>query len=387
MDTFDVVVIGAGIAGAAAAYEMAADRSVLLLEQEAHPGHHTTGRSAALFSETYGNAAIRALTAGSRRFYMQPPAGFATPLLSPRGVVMVARPDQAARLQAWVESVGPAASAMTAAEVLARVPVLRRDYVGAGALEPGAMDIDVHALHDGYLRGAKARGAAIVTNARLDGLTRSEAGWTVRGGADTWAAEAVVNAAGAWADQVAALAGAAPCGLQPMRRTALTVDLPDGVDAAGWPVVIDADEGFYFKPEGGRLLLSPADETPMPPCDVQPDELDIAICVDRVQRAADLPVRRVVRAWAGLRSFVADRTPVVGLDPGVPGFFWLAGQGGYGIQTAPAMGRLAAALLARRGVPADLADWGVDAAALAPGRPGAVAGAIMGARPLQEQAA
>lgn len=383
MDTFDVVVIGAGIAGAAAAYEMAADRSVLLLEQEAHPGHHTTGRSAALFSETYGNAAIRALTAGSRRFYMQPPAGFATPLLSPRGVIMVARPDQAARLQAWVESVGPAASAMTAAEVLARVPVLRRDYVGAGALEPGAMDIDVHALHDGYLRGTKARGAAIVTNARLDGLTRSGAGWTVRGGAGTWAAEAVVNAAGAWADQVAALAGAAPCGLQPMRRTALTVDLPDGVDAAGWPVVIDADEGFYFKPEGGRLLLSPADETPMPPCDVQPDELDIAICVDRVQRAADLPVRRVVRAWAGLRSFVADRSPVVGLDPGVPGFFWLAGQGGYGIQTAPAMGRLAAALLARRGVPADLADRGVDAAALAPGRPGA----IVGARPLQEQAA
>lgn len=388
MDTFDVVVIGAGIAGASAAYEMAADRSVLLLEQEAHPGHHTTGRSAALFSETYGNAAIRALTAASRPFYEQPPAGFATPLLSPRGVIMVARPDQAARLQAWMESVGPAASAMTAAEVLARVPLLRRDYVGAGAFEPGAMDIDVHALHDGYLRGAKARGAAVVTNARLDGLTRGGAGWTVRGGAGTWAAEVVVNAAGAWADQVAALAGAAPCGLQPMRRTALTVDLPGGMDATRWPIVIDADEEFYFKPEGGRLLLSPADETPMPPCDVQPDELDIAVCVDRVQRAADLPVRRVVRAWAGLRSFVADRTPVVGFDPGVPGFFWLAGQGGYGIQTAPAMGRLAAALLVRRGVPADLADWGVadwgvNAAALAPGRPGA----CVGARPLQEQAA
>ncbi len=383
MNTFDVAVIGAGMAGAAVAYELAASRSVLLLEQESHPGYHTTGRSAALFAETYGNAAIRALTAGSRRFYEQPPTGFAAPLLSPRGVVMVARPDQAERLHQWVESVGPAASAMTAAEVLARVPLLRRDYVGAGAFEPGAMDIDVHALHDGYLRGAKARGATIVTGAGLAGLTRSGTGWTVRSDAGTWTADTVVNAAGAWADQVAALAGAAPCGLQPMRRTAITVDLPGGMDASAWPVVIDADEEFYFKPEGGRLLLSPADETPMPPCDVQPDELDIAICMDRVQRAADLPVRRVVRAWAGLRSFVADRTPVVGFDPDVPGLFWLAGQGGYGIQTAPAMGRLAAALLARTEVPADLADLlaagGVDAAALAPGRPGA--------RPAQEKAA
>ncbi len=383
MDTFDVVVIGAGIAGAAAAYELAADRSVLLLEQESHPGYHTTGRSAALFAETYGNAAIRALTAGSRRFHEQPPAGFAAPLLSPRGVIMVARPDQAERLHQWVQSVGPAASAMTAAEVLARVPLLRRDYVGAGAFEPGAMDIDVHALHDGYLRGAKARGTTIVTGAELAGLTRSGTGWTVRSGAGTWTAGTVVNAAGAWADRVAALAGAVPCGLQPMRRTAITVDLPDGMDASAWPIVMDMDEEFYFKPEGGRLLLSPADETPMPPCDVQPDELDIAICVDRVQRAADLPVRRVVHSWAGLRSFVADRTPVVGFDPGVPGFFWLAGQGGYGIQTAPAMGRLAAALLARRGVPPDLADLlaagGVDAAALAPVRPGA--------RPAQERAA
>ncbi len=379
MGTFDDVVIGAGIAGAAAAYEMAADRSVLVLDQEAHPGHHTTDRSAALFSETYGNAAIRALAAGSRLFCKQPPAGFAAPLLSPRGVIMVARPEQAARLDKWVASTGPAASTMTAAEVLARVPLLRPGYVGAGAFEPGAMDIDVHALHDGYLRGARARGAVVATSARLASLTRKGTGWTVHSGAGTWAAGMVVNAAGAWADQVAALAGAAPCGLQPMRRTTLTVDLPDGVDAAGWPVVIDIDEEFYFKPEGGRLLLSPADETPMPPCDVQPDELDVAICVDRVQRAADLPVRRVVRAWAGLRSFVADRTAVVGFDPGVPGFFWLAGQGGYGIQTAPAMGQLAAALLARRALPADLADLGVDAAALAPGRPGA--------RAFQEQAA
>ena len=364
MDRFDVAVIGAGMAGAAAAYEMAATRSVLLLEGEAQPGHHATGRSAALFAETYGNAVIRARTAGSRGFYEQPPPGFGGPLLAPRGVVMVARADQADGLRQWVESVGPAAERLTAAGVLARVPILRPEYVAAGALEPAAMDIDVDALHQGYLRGARARGVRVVTDAKLLGLERDGRGdgldggpgWTVRTGAGSWRAGAVVDAAGAWADAVAALAGAAGCGLQPMRRTAVTVDLPDGVDARAWPAVIDADEQFYFKPDAGRLLLSPADETPMPPCDVQPDEMDVAVCVDRVQRAADLPVRRIARAWAGLRSFVADRTPVVGWDDAVPGFFWLAGQGGYGIQTAPAMGRLAAALLDRRGVPPDLAD-------------------------------
>jgi len=202
------------------------------------------------------------------------------------------------------------------------------------------------------------------------GLEAGAGGWTVVTAAGTWRARTVVNAAGAWADAVAVMAGAAPCGMRSMRRTALIVDLPPGMDAAAWPMVIDTDETFYFKPEGGRLLLSPADETPMAPCDVQPDELDIAVCVDRVQQAADLPVRRVVRSWAGLRSFAADRTPVVGFDPAVPGLFWLAGQGGYGIQTAPAMGHLAAALLAGEGVPQDLQALGVSAASLAPGRPG-----------------
>ncbi len=375
MDLFDVVVIGAGIAGAAVAYEAARDGSVLVLERESQPGYHTTGRSAALFSETYGNACIRALTVGSRPFYEHPPAGFTSvPLLSDRGVVLLAREDQHAALLAWVadaQALAPGVAMIDAAEVRARIPLMRPGYAVAGASEPGGMDIDVHALHDGYLRGGRARGVVTATGAELTGLARDEAGWTVRTTAGSWRAGSVVNAAGAWADVVAAMAGAAPCGLVPMRRTAMTLDLPDGVDAAAWPVAIDADEEFYFKPEGGRLLASPADETPMPPCDVQPDEMDIAVCIDRVQRAADLPVRRVVRAWAGLRSFVADRTPVVGFDPAVPGFFWLAGQGGYGIQTAPALSRLAAELLARRDVPADLAALGVDAADLAPGRPGA----------------
>ena len=383
MRSYDVVVIGAGIAGAAAAYEMAPEHSVLLLEREAQPGYHTTGRSAALFSETYGNATIRALTAGSRGFFEAPPPGFAdAPLLTDRGVLMVARPDQMARLHAWLDTVrpgNPGIRPLDAPAVLAHVPILRADYVAGGALEPGAMDIDVHALHAGYLRGARARGVEVATGVDLLRLDHDGDGWVVEGTGGPWRARTVVNAAGAWADAVAALAGAAPCGLMPLRRTALTVSLPAGVDPASWPIVIDIDEEFYFKPDAGRLLLSPADETPMPPCDVQADELDIAIAVDRVQQAADLQVRSVASSWAGLRSFVADRSPVAGYDPGVPGFFWLAGQGGYGIQTAPAMGRLAAALLAGRGVPDDLAALGVEAGAVAPGR--------AGAHPSQEQAA
>ncbi|MBS0332200.1 MAG: FAD-binding oxidoreductase, partial [Proteobacteria bacterium] len=178
----------------------------------------------------------------------------------------------------------------------------------------------------------------------------------------------VIDAAGAWADQVAALAGVRPVGLQPMRRTAMMLDPPPGMDIHAWPAVIDVDELFYFKPDAGRLLASPADETPSDPCDAAPEELDVAICVDRVQQAADLPVRRVVRSWAGLRSFVADRSPVIGFDDAVPGFFWLAGQGGYGVQTAVAAARTAAALARGEGVPADIAAQGVTAAALSPTR-------------------
>ena len=364
MKSYDAIVIGAGIAGASAAYEIAEDRTVLLLEREDQPGYHTTGRSAALFSETYGNAAIRGLTVGSRDFYEHPPAGFATvPLLTPRGVLLLARADQMERVAAWVSAVQPIVPdvhMIDAAAALAAVPLLRADYAAGGALEPGAMDIDVHALHQGYLRGAKARGVQLVTNADVSGLARDGDGWVVRSSAGTWRGSVVVNAAGAWADAIATLAQTPLCGLTPMRRTAIAVDLPDDVDARRWPAVIDSDEEFYFKPEAGRMLLSLADETPMPPCDVQPDELDIAIAIDRVQQAADLP-------------------PVVGLDPAAPGFFWLAGQGGYGFQTAPAMGRLAAALSAGRDVPEDLAALGVQIGALAPGRPGA--------RILQEQTA
>ena len=374
MDAFDVVVIGAGIAGASAAYELAAGHSVLMLEGESRPGYHTTGRSAATFTETYGNTTIQGLTTGSRAFYEAPPAGFTeTRLLSPRGVAYVARADQMERLEAMIERVrglAPDTTMISKANLLERVPILHPDYVAGGAIEPSAMDIDVAALHDGYLRGARSRGVRLVCDAMLRALEPVTGGWRISTSAGEFSAGIVVNAAGAWVDEVAKLAGAAPVGLVPKRRTAMILATPEGVDAKGWPMLNDADEDFYFKPDAGRLLASPADETPMDPHDVQPDELDIAICIDRIQQAADLPVQRVIRSWAGLRSFVADKTPVVGFDPVVPGFFWLAGQGGYGFQTAPAMSRTTAALVAGRGVPADLVDRGVRAENLSADRVG-----------------
>jgi D-arginine dehydrogenase len=370
MAAYDFLIIGSGMAGAGAAYELADGASVLLLEREDAHGYHTTGRSAALYMETYGNAVIRGLTRASRAFYDAPPEGFAAyPLLTPRGCLHIARPDQAEALARLADEQGEAVSPLTKAAVLAMVPVLRPDYIGAGMFEASAMDIDVEAVHQGFLRGAKGRGAEIRTGQEVIGVARRGAGFAVTvASGETFEAAVVVNAAGAWADRIGALAGAAPIGLQPMRRTAVIVDAPPDVDIKAWPAVIDVDEQFYFKPEAGRILASPADETPSDPCDAWADEMDVAICIERVQEAADIPVRRITRSWAGLRSFVADRSPVIGFDAGIPGFFWLAGQGGYGVQTAPAAARTAAALARGQALPADIAAEGVSAGDLSPAR-------------------
>jgi len=367
---FDFVIIGSGIAGAGAAYELSADARVLLLEREDAHGYHTTGRSAALYSEAYGNAVIRGLTRASRAFFEAPPEGFAAhPLLTPRGCLYVGRADQAQALDDLLAAEPQALAPLDREAVLALVPALKADYVASGLLEAGAMDADVEAIHQGFLRGARARGAEVRLGAEVTAVARGADGFTVRtASGEAFAAKVLVNAAGAWADVVAAMAGVQPVGLQPMRRTAAIVEAPDGVDVRGWPMVIDADEDFYFKPDAGRLLASPADETPSEPCDAWADDMDVAICIDRIQTAADLPVRRVVRAWAGLRSFVADRSPVIGFDDQVPGFFWLAGQGGYGVQTAPAAARTAAALARGEPLPADIAAEGVTAQALSPAR-------------------
>ncbi len=374
MTRSDFVIIGGGIAGAGAGYALAnAGKSVLLLERESQPGYHTTGRSAALFSETYGNRPIRALTVASRDFLISPPAGFTdAPILTPRGVLQVGSADRAAKLDAAYDEMRklvPSLQRLTPEQVLAQMPILRPETVTGGALaEPEAMDIDVHALHRGFLRGMTAAGGRIVTDAEVTGIARNDADWQVETSQGNFSAPVLINAAGAWADVMAGIAGVAPVGLQPKRRTAVTFDPPNGADIHGWPMVLDADETFYFKPDAGRILLSPCDETDSDPCDAQPDEMDIAIAVDRLETATTLQVRRLAAKWAGLRSFVADRTIVCGFDPAAPGFFWLAGQGGYGIQTSAAMSRVAGALALGRSLPQDVADLGLTEADLSPAR-------------------
>ena len=369
---FEFVVVGAGIAGASAAYELAGTKSVLLLEQEHQPGYHTTGRSAALYAETYGNQTVRALTTGGKDFYDHPPAGFTEhPLLRPRGVLFIGREDQRRSLDKLLVEVSGLRSniqRIDAATLTSYVPVLREGYATAAIFDPDAMDIDVHALHQGYLRGLKARGGQCLLNAPVQALNHHNGMWLVDTPIGQFSGKIVVNAAGAWADLVAALAQARPIGLVPKRRTAILFQPPAGTRIETWPTVIDADEEFYFRPDAGKIMASPADETPVPPCDVQPEEIDIAILVDRLERAVTMPIPRIERRWAGLRSFVRDKTPVVGYDDGVEDFFWLAGQGGYGIQTAPGIARLTAALARRLPVPDDLATLGVRSADLAPER-------------------
>ncbi|HEX6959251.1 MAG TPA: FAD-binding oxidoreductase [Ferrovibrio sp.] len=370
----DFVIIGGGIAGAGAGYALAREgKRVILLERESQPGYHTTGRSAALFAETYGNAPIRALTVASRSFLMNPPAGFSeVPILTPRGALHIGAAEKAGKLDTAYDDMRKLVGSLrrlTPAEVLERMPVLRAEAVtGGGIAEPDAMDIEVHALHRGFLRGMTAAGGRIVTEAEVTGLARNGAVWQVETSQGSFAAPVVVNAAGAWADRIAALAGVAQIGLMPKRRTALTFDPPQGMSVQDWPMVIDADEAYYFKPDAGRILLSPCDETDSEPCDAQPDEMDIAIAVDRLETVSTLQVRRLAAKWAGLRSFVADRTIVCGFDPGAPGFFWLAAQGGYGIQTSAAMSRVAGALALGRALPNDIADLGVTEQDLSPTR-------------------
>ncbi len=368
----DFLIVGAGIAGASAGAELARRGKVAILEREVAPGYHSTGRSAAMFTETYGPPAIRRLTTASAPFMRNPPAGFTdVPLLRTRGVLFLARPDQMATLDGHEESARATGATVTRLDVrgmLRHMPVLRPDYVGGGMIEPDASDLDVSALHQGYLRAFKARGGSLVCDAEVTRIERRDGTWRVTSKAGAFAAGTLVDAAGAWADEVAKLAGIQPLGLVPKRRTAFTFDPPAGLDITDLPLCFDVDEAFYFKPDAGRFLGSLADETPSPPCDAQPEELDVAIAVDRIQTATTLTIDRLVRKWAGLRSFFKDKTPVVGPDPAAPRFIWVAGQGGYGIQTAPALGRVVAAFAAGEDLPADIAALGLAAADLAPAR-------------------
>ena len=368
----DFLVVGAGIAGASVGYWLAQNAKVIVLERESQPGYHSTGRSAALFSETYGNFAIRALTVASGDFFDSPPSGFTDhALVSPRGALIFGKDTQLAKLDRmyadWVAMVDTV-QRLDKAQTLALCPLLLPEVVAGAVYEPDAKDIDVHATHQGFLRALRGHGGRVVNNAEMLTSVHRAGKWHVTTPAGEFAAPVLINAAGAWCDVLAGIAGAAPVGLVPKRRTAFTFDGPPDLDYHHLPMVLDADEEFYFKPEVGQFLASPADETVVEPSDVQPEEYDIAEAAAQIEEHTSLRIRRINNKWAGLRSFVADRSPVVGFDEAVPGFFWLAGQGGYGIQTSPAMGEVAAALAMKQPMPERIAKLGVSAEFLAPGR-------------------
>jgi D-arginine dehydrogenase len=371
--TADFLVLGGGIAGAAVAYWLAPHGRVIVLERESQPGYHSTGRSAALFMESYGTPQVRAITMASRAFLQHPPEGFSDyPLLTPRGALMVATPGQEEVLeQHWqmLRGVTDKARRLDAAQTCALLPAFRPEKVACGVLEDDALDMDVHAIHQGYLRGMRRAGGELVCDAGVAALRRQGSIWQVQAGGQSYEAPVVLNAAGAWADQVGKLAGLAGIGLQPRRRSAFIFAPPAGVDIAHWPMAIGVDEDWYFKPDAGMLLGSPANADPVEPHDVQPEELDIALAIHRIEAMTTLTIRRPTRTWAGLRSFVADGDLVGGFDAQASGFFWIAAQGGYGIQTSPAMGEACAALARGAPLPQRIADFGLTAAMLSPARP------------------
>ncbi len=338
-----LVIVGGGIAGLSCAARASADFDVTVLEAEMQPGYHSSGRSAAVYIEAFMNEVVHALSLESTKHFLAHGA-------KPVGDVTVADEAHSAELDAFYRTwheLCPDLKELDRDEVLERVPILRPEKVHRAMEDPNALSLDTHRLMEGYRRELGEGGGRILNNAPVRRLERSSGGWAIHYGSDgEVTADIVVDAAGAWGDELAALAGVRPLGLQPMRRTALLLDLER--DVSMWPLVHRVEGGLYFKPEAGLLMVSLADENPSAPCDAQPDELDIAMMVDRFQELTTVEVRRLNRTWAGLRTFLPDRLPAVGYDPEVDDFFWLVGQGGSGIQTAPALGRVAADLLAGR---------------------------------------
>lgn len=335
--TYDVAIVGGGIAGASLAAELAPHARVLLLEAEDAPGRHATGRSAAFWSETYGGPAIQPLTTASQQHL--------APFLQPLGSLHIGRATDAPVVDAFLEEFAETPVKLHRVDPAVHVPGLRPDWT-LGVLEPSCAYIDVAALHGDYLTRATRAGVIIVTDAGLMRAERRDGIWSLQTAAGSFAAAVIVNAGGAWADEVAERCGMRPLGIRPYRRTLVQLRVDPAVPG-NLPHVIDIAGGFYFKPEpGGRLWLSPHDETPTDPCDAVPDEMDVAVAIDRLEQAVDWRVLAVERRWAGLRSFAPDRLPVYGFA--APGFFWCAGQGGFGIQTAPAAAKLAAAILLGR---------------------------------------
>lgn len=364
----DIIVIGAGIAGASAAARLAETHKVLVLEMEDRPGYHSTGRSAATYEPNYGPPSIRALTRAGRSFFETPPAGFASsPLVSPRPTIFVAPDHQQEQAAALLKS-GTDLKEISFAEAHRHFPALKEGYARQAVLDSSTSDIDVDLLHQGFLRQIKTQGGEIVCKSEVRTIARKDGAWHVETPQGTFTAPILVNAAGAWGDEIARRAGVPPKGLQPKRRSMAVVPAPEGVNIMDWYFIGDVGETWYAKPSGGRLLVSPAEAEPVEPHDAFADDMTLAEGIARFEEAIDIPVTRLEGSWGGLRSFVPDGNPVCGYDDEAEGFFWLIGQGGYGIQTSPALGDLAAALIRRMPVPDYIEKEGLDLGDIAPGR-------------------
>lgn len=372
MEIFDVAVVGGGIAGASFAYRVAGHRSLVLLEAEAQVGYHSTGRSAAEFSRQFQNETTGLLADASYDFLANPPESFAdVPLLIPRGNLVIASEERLPKLDAaFREVIATSAQSrpVSIEEAITMVPFLRPDYMAGAFYDPACWDMEVESILQGYLRGARRNGADIRTGSPVSAVERDGGIYRLETPQGPILARRIVNTAGAWADRLAVLAGLAPLGIVPHRRTAITVDVPADYDLAPMPGVNEVDEDFYFKPEAGKLMVSPADATPSDPCDAQPEDIDVAYAAHFLEQSTTLPVKTISHKWAGLRSFTADKLQVVGFDRRDPDFFWLAGQGGSGILTSPALSEWAAGLFLDGNPPERLVDLGLEPEIFSPRR-------------------
>lgn len=368
--SYDYIIVGAGIAGASLGYRLAHHGTVAILDMEPHAGYHTTGRSAAFYAETYGAKSVRYLTTASKDFFHNPPKGFSdTPLITPRGAVHIfdeKRREKAEHIYNEMRCHVPTVTMMTAANVLEAMPILNPDQIAGGILDGDCGDLDVAAIHQGFLKAMRSLGGSVMLNAKVLSIESLSKGWRLQTSAGDVEGTILINAAGSWGDDIAIKAGVTPLGLMPLRRTIITVpsDLATGIG----PLIIDLDDGFYFKAENGHFLVSPCDETLSIPCDAQPEEIDKATAVDYFIKATGIEVRRIEHSWAGLRTFAPDKNPVIGFDPKVEKFFWSVGQGGYGIQTAPAWSEVAADLVRHKGLSSSLKARGATEALYSPMR-------------------
>lgn len=370
-ETADVLIVGGGIAGASLGAELAADGvAVVVLEGEDVAGYHSTGRSAAQFIDSYGPPTMRKFSRASRPFLDAPPEDFSeSGFLGPRGILWIADAEHVDTAETLLAEESRFVTRSSVEHAVATVPILRPDGLAAVAAEPDARDIDVAGLHQAYLRKLRRHGGRLVTRARLDSAERTGGVWRVATAAGAFEAPVLVNAAGAWAGELARLAGVPEIALHPMRRSAAILPPPDGVAIDSWPLVADLGERFYFKPDAGRLFVSPAEEDPTEPGEAFVDDMALAEGLHRFEQAVTMPVTRVERSWAGLRTFANDRCTLVGFDSEADGFFWFAGQGGYGIQTAPAMAWTGAALAQGRDLPPAVTAEGLTPAEIDPRRP------------------